>query len=58
MRVPQEFEPAAIAAASQDASFAYAAALASGEPYRSINKHNPWLRPPKAREALEWGKGW
>ena len=58
MAGPQEFTPDAVAAASQDAAMPYAAFLNSGEPYRSMSRHNPWLRPPKARDELEWGKGW
>jgi hypothetical protein len=56
--VPQEFTAAAVAAASVDAIAPYKASHASGEPYRSLIRHNPWTRPPNPGDALEWGKGW
>ena len=59
--VPVEFTPAAIEAldgqdGKEDAL--YQQFQRSGEPYRSLIDHNPWLRLPKADEPLEWGKGW
>ncbi len=56
--IPVEFTPEVIAAASADAFTPYRPFLASGEPYRSLIRHNPWLRPPAAGSELEWGKGW
>lgn len=56
--VPFEFSQAGIEAASADAFRPYSAFLRSGEPYTSIFINNPWLMPPKAGEALDWGKGW
>lgn len=58
MPVPAEFTPEAIEAASTDAYAPYKAFHASGEPYRSMIKHNPWMRPPAPGAELEWGKGW
>ncbi len=57
MTTPIEYTAAAVATASSDAFTPYAAFLASGEPYRSLMRHNPWMRPPKAGAALEWGAG-
>ncbi|MEZ5557650.1 MAG: phytanoyl-CoA dioxygenase family protein [Pseudomonadales bacterium] len=58
MSVPAEYSPEAVAAASTEAFAPYREFLASGEPYRSLLRHNPWLRVPAAHEALEWGNGW
>ncbi|MEQ1698529.1 MAG: hypothetical protein ABMA25_00370 [Ilumatobacteraceae bacterium] len=56
--VPYEFSQAGIEAASADAFRPYSAFLRSGEPHTSIFINNPWLMPPKAGEALDWGTGW
>ncbi len=58
MTPPREFALEAVKAASENAFAPYAAFHASGEPYRSLIRHNPWLRPPKPKDELEWGKGW
>ena len=56
--VPVEFGHDAVRAASVDGVRPYSSFLHSGEPYASIFTSNPWLLPPKAGAALEWGKGW
>jgi len=59
MSIPSEFTPSAITRASKDArQHTYHEFHTSGEPYRSLIDNNPWLRPPSANKALEWGKGW
>jgi hypothetical protein len=58
MAIPAEFSREAVAAAAEQSAPPWASFLASGEPWRSILKHNPWLRPPRPEEPLEWGKGW
>jgi ectoine hydroxylase-related dioxygenase (phytanoyl-CoA dioxygenase family) len=58
MTLPLEFTSAAIAAGSADAHAPYSAFHKSGEPYRSLSRHNPWLRVPGPKDELEWGKGW
>ncbi|MDO8544720.1 MAG: phytanoyl-CoA dioxygenase family protein [Opitutaceae bacterium] len=55
---PYEFTAEAIEAASADAFTPYRDFLSSGEPYRSLLRNNPWMKPPSARDELEWGKGW
>lgn len=57
MAVPTEFTPEAVASADEHEPL-YSAFHNSGEPYRSLLRHNPWLRLPKAGEELEWGRGW
>jgi hypothetical protein len=45
--VPTEFLPANVAARSDDASRMNDGEwFASGEPFRSMHKNNPWLKPP------------
>ncbi|MEI6547533.1 MAG: phytanoyl-CoA dioxygenase family protein [Burkholderiales bacterium] len=57
MTIPIEFTTQGIADASVNAFTPYAGFLDSGEPYRSMLANNPWARPPKAHEPLEWGQG-
>lgn len=57
MTIPTEFTAEGIADASVNAFTPYADFLDSGEPYRSMLANNPWARPPKAHEPLEWGQG-
>lgn len=57
MAIPGEFTAASIAAASVGYEPPYQPFLASGEPYRSLMRHNPWMRVPQAGEDLEWGVG-
>lgn len=57
--IPAEFRAEAIAARhDRDDEPLYARFHRSGEPYRSLVDHNPWLRPPKAGDELEWDAGW
>ena len=58
MTVPTEFTAAAIARAASNEGPSYRCFHESGEPYRSLLRHNPWLRPPKANQPLEWNEGW
>lgn len=58
MTQPVEFTRAGIEAADTEPFHPWAAFLESGEPYRSLLKHNPWIRMPRPDEPLEWGKGW
>lgn len=58
MTVPTEFTAAGVAKAERDATGGYRDFHRSGEPFRSLIDNNPWLRPPKADQALEWGAGW
>lgn len=58
MSTPVEFTPEAIAKAAEGANAPYGAFHASGEPYRSLLRHNPWTRVPRAKDTLEWGQGW
>ena len=58
MSIPPEFSLESIEAASVDAVTPYSAFHTSGEPYRSMIRHNPWMRPPQAGAELEWGRGW
>ncbi len=58
MPIPPEFSVAAVAAAAEEGDVVYGAFLGSGEPYRSLLEHNPWLRAPRVRDRLEWGRGW
>jgi hypothetical protein len=55
--IPQAFTPAAVAAAAAGADAPYRAFHESGEPYRSLMRNNPWMRPPNPGDALEWGQG-
>ncbi len=55
--VPAEFTAEAVAALADDNTL-YTGFHRSGEPYRSLIDHNPWLRPPKPDQGLEWGAGW
>ncbi len=57
MVTPREFTEAAIKDASADDPLPYRDYLASGEPYRSLMRHNPWMKVPQAGESLEWGAG-
>jgi len=58
MAIPAEFLPEAVARAAKDEAALYQGFHASGEPYRSMVRHNPWMRPPAPKDSLEWGKGW
>ena len=55
--LPPEFSEAVISAASQNAVTPYRDFVYSREPYRSLFKANPWMRPPKAGDQLIWGEG-
>ena len=45
--IPDEFLPENVAALSgDDAQLTDARWFANGEPFRSMHKNNPWLRPP------------
>lgn len=55
---PVEFTAEYIDAHSVDAFTPYADFLDGREPYASIRRANPWLRPPRPGEELEWGAGW
>ena len=57
MSIPFEFTRAAVASASVDVAAPYRDFVTSGEPYRSLLHHNPWLRPPKPGADLIWGEG-
>lgn len=57
-RIPQEFTASAIAEADSKRGPCYSDFHESGEPYRSLIDANPWLRPPKPDQALDWGAGW
>lgn len=57
MSIPSEFTAEAVAAACEQADTPYRDFISSGEPYRSLLKHNPWLRVPRRNEALAWGEG-
>ncbi len=57
MDVPREFTPEAVEAASREVDAPYRAFVTSTEPYHSLMKANPWLKPPKRGEALTWGEG-
>lgn len=56
--IPYEFTAEGISNASADVVPPYAAFLRSHEPYSSIIRHNPWLKPPAADAELEWDRGW
>jgi ectoine hydroxylase-related dioxygenase (phytanoyl-CoA dioxygenase family) len=58
MGMPYEFTPEGVEAASVEPYAPYLAFHRSGEPYRSMLKHNPWMHPPKPGAELEWGQGW
>ncbi len=58
MTIPPQFTPEAVAAASQEVHAPYRDFVSSGEPYRSLVRNNPWMRPPNPKEALAWGEGW
>ena len=55
--VPQEFTQTAVAEASKHAVAPYRDFYRSGEPYTSLMHHNPWLRPPRPDETLDYGVG-
>ncbi len=57
MVIPHEFTEEAVAQTAQGADAPYRDFHESGEPYRSLVRHNPWMRPPGAKDELEWGKG-
>lgn len=57
MNIPEEFKPEAIAAQSEDISAPYRDFATSTEPYHSLMKANPWMRPPSRDEELTWGDG-
>ena len=51
--VPSEFLPENVAALSDDASrMTDAQWFASGEPFRSMHKNNPWLKPAVGRNGV------
>ena len=54
---PPEFTKAAVAEASKNAQTPYRDFYRSGEPYTSLMQHNPWLRPPRPDEVLQYGEG-
>ncbi|MEQ8860968.1 MAG: phytanoyl-CoA dioxygenase family protein [Pseudomonadales bacterium] len=58
MAIPTEFSAAAVAAAAAAGDTLFGEFLESGEPYRSLLEHNPWLRAPRPKDSLEWGNGW
>ncbi|MBM4205857.1 MAG: phytanoyl-CoA dioxygenase family protein [Gammaproteobacteria bacterium] len=58
MSIPAEFSKEAVAAVAEQSERPWGSFLDSGEPYRSLLKHNPWLRAPRPEDPLEWGKGW
>lgn len=60
MTLPPAFTAEAVARAREAAAElpSYRAFHGSGEPYRSLLRHNPWMRVPKPGEALEWDAGW
>ena len=52
-KVPIEFLPENVAARSgEDARLKDAQWFRSGEPFRSMHKNNPWLKPPVSRNGL------
>lgn len=57
MTIPEEFTKEAVAAASAGDGVHYRDFVRSGEPYLSLIKHNPWLKPPSGSEALVYGAG-
>ena len=57
MEIPKEFTSEAVAAASQSGSAPYRDFVTSSEPYQSLVKANPWLKPPKRGDELVWGEG-
>lgn len=54
---PREFTKAAVAEASKNAQTPYRDFFRSGEPYTSLMRHNPWLKPPRPDEVLQYGEG-
>ena len=57
MDIPEEFTSEAVAAASENVTAPYRDFVTSTEPYHSLMKANPWLKPPKRGEELVWGEG-
>ncbi len=57
MAVPVEFTSEWIEQRSAGVSMEHASFLTGREPYRSMHEANPWLKPPKRDEELEWGSG-
>lgn len=57
MPAPVEFTDEFISAQSAGYEPPNRGYLTSGEPYSSLVRHNPWMRVPKAGDALEWGAG-
>jgi len=58
MSVPREFSAEVLETSAANTITGYREFHRSGEPFRSLIDDNPWLRPPKANEPLEWGAGW
>ena len=54
--VPAEFTTEAVAALGDDDTL-YSRFQRSGEPLRSLLDNNPWTKPPRAGQELEWGVG-
>jgi ectoine hydroxylase-related dioxygenase (phytanoyl-CoA dioxygenase family) len=55
MTIPIEFSTEYVRENSPEPELRYASFLKSGEPFRSMMKNNPWLRPPDAGKPLPWG---
>jgi ectoine hydroxylase-related dioxygenase (phytanoyl-CoA dioxygenase family) len=55
--IPPEFSKQAIESASENIDTPYKDFVSSREPYRSLFKANPWMRPPKPSDTLVWGEG-
>ena len=57
MSIPHEFTAESVAAESSEVRAPYRDFVSSGEPYRSLMRENPSMRPPARGEALVWGEG-
>ena len=57
MKIPIEFTPDFIETNSAKDKQLYRDFLRSGEPYRSMMKNTPWLKPPDIKKPLKWGSG-
>ncbi len=56
MPIPKEFTQAYLDR-NDGEKLGYGAFYTNGEPYRSLMRHNPAMRPPKPTDTLEWGAG-
>lgn len=54
MTTPIEFTGEYVKAHSPEEDLLYAGFFNSGEPFRSMMKNNPWLRPPDVSKPLPW----